>query len=76
MINWIFNHFAISINAASFKIGKVHHAHGFISCDGIVRHGTLCFIHNLLLPRHLLLIFLLSDAMSSWCSLNNHSHNH
>lgn len=63
MINWIFNHVAISITAVSAMIGE--HAHGFISSDRIVKHDTLCFIHNLRLPHHLLLIFLLSEAMTS-----------
>lgn len=34
------------------RLAKVHHAHGFISCDGIVKHDALCFIHNLPLPHY------------------------
>lgn len=49
------------------------HAHGFISSDRIVKHDTLCFIHNLRLPHHLLLIFLLSEAMTSPGSRDNNS---
>lgn len=71
MINWIFNHVAISITAVSAMIGE--HAHGFISSDRIVKHDTLCFIHNLRLPHHLLLIFLLSEAMTSPGSRDNNS---
>lgn len=47
-------------------LAKAQHAHSFTSSDGIVKHDTLCFIHNLWLPHHLLLIFLLSEAMTSF----------
>lgn len=50
------------------------HTHGFISGDGIVKHDTLCFIHNLRLPHYSLLMFLLSEPMTSWGSQNNNSH--
>lgn len=48
-------------------LAKAQHAHGFISSDGIVKHDTVCFIHHLWRPHLLLLLFLLSEAMASWC---------
>lgn len=57
-------------------LAKARHSHGFINSDGIVKHDTVCFIHNLRLPHHLLLIFLLSDASTCQGYRNNYSHKH